>query len=150
MRHAFASSTLALVALLNGAPSWAGAAAGSFAVGITLNNSSSPSSSSAPQSAAGQDVCFSRSLSGLTRARVEVTCSTGRFVSIDAVPGLPFLGVHGGAFRYVIPFVAETTAWEAAGAVQGTVTMLRVYDLTRPEGPGNAWWDRPLEMRVSF
>jgi hypothetical protein len=155
MRHAFASSTLALVALLNGAPSWAGAAAGSFAVGITLNNPSSPSSSSNPsvaQPAAGQDVCFSRSLSGLTRARVEVTCSTGRFVSIDAVPGLPFLGVHGGAFRYVVPFVAEATAWQAgdAGAVQGTVTMLRVYDLTRPEGPGNAWWDRPLEMRVSF
>jgi hypothetical protein len=149
MRHAFASSTLALVALLHGAPSWAGAAAGSFAVGITLNNPSNPS---APQSAAGPDACFSRSLSGLTRARVEVTCSTGRFVSIDAVPGLPFLGVHGGAFRYVIPFVAETTAWQAgdAGAVQGTVTMLRVYDLTRPEGPGNAWWDRPLEMRVSF
>jgi hypothetical protein len=146
MRHAFASSTLALMALLHGAPSSAGAAAGSFAVGITLNNPS------APQSAVGQDVCFSRSLSGLSRARVEVTCSTGRFVSIEAVPGQPFLGVHGGAFRYVIPFVAETSAWQAAdaGAVQGTVTMLRVYDLTQPEGPGNVWWDRPLEMRVSF
>lgn len=146
MRHAFASSTLALMALLHGAPSSAGAVSGSFAVGITLNNPS------APQSAVGQDVCFSRSLSGLTRARVEVTCQSGSFVSIEAVPGLPFLGVHGGAFRYVIPFVAETTAWEGGAAVdaQGTVTMLRVYDLTRPEGPGNAWWDRPLEMRVSF
>ena len=146
MRHAFAPLTLALMALLHGAPSWAGAAAGSFAVGITLNNPS------APQSVAGAEVCFSRSLSGLTRASVEVSCPSGRFVSIEAVPGLPFLGVHGGAFRYVIPFAAEAAAWKAAdGAIaQGTVTMLRVYDLTRPEGPGNTWWDRPLEMRVSF
>lgn len=146
MRHAFAPLTLALMALLHGAPSWAGASAGSFAVGITLNNPS------APQPVGGVDVCFSRSLSELTRASVEVSCPSGRFVSIEAVPGRPFLGVHGGAFRYVIPFVAETPPLEGGTGAdgEGTVTMLRVYDLTQPEGPGQTWWDRPLEMRVSF
>lgn len=152
MRHAIAPLTLALAALLPGAPSWAGAAASGFAVSITLNNASGPQpgqGAAVPQS--GPDVCFSSALGGLTRARVEVTCSAGRFVAIEALPGRPFAGVHGGAFRYVIPFVADNTVWgQLAAGGQGTVTMLRVYDLTRPEGPGNLWWDRPLEMRVSF
>jgi hypothetical protein len=145
MRQAIATLPLALMALLSGAPSWAGAAAGSFAVGITLNNPSGQ-----PQSRPG--VCYSRTLSEQTRARVEVNCATGEFVAIEAVPGVPFLGVHGGAFRYAIPLVAEATALDAGepASGQGTITMYRVYDLTQPEGPGNLWWDRPVEMRVSF
>ena len=100
----------------------------------------------------GPDLCFSRSLSEQTRARVEVTCAAGRFVSIEAIPGARFLGVHGGAFRYVVPFAAAARLQDAGEAWSGggTVTMLRIYDLTRPEGPGELWWDRPLEMRVSF
>jgi hypothetical protein len=149
MRHAIAPLTLALAALLNGAPSWAGAAAGSFAVSITLNTVN------APQPAA--PVCFTRTLKGFTRAGVAVACSSKQVVNIEALPGVRFVGPQSGAFRYVVPFVSQGSSWDVgpiAGiawpAGQGTVTMLQVYDLTRPEGPGNVWWDRLLEMRVSF
>jgi hypothetical protein len=141
-----------MVALLSGAPSWAGSAAGSVAVSITVNGSSGWPQPGPGFPQPGTDVCFSRSLSEQTRARVEVTCAAGQFVSIEAVPGVRFLGVHGGAFRYVVPLLATPTALGAGEAWSGggTVTMLRIYDLTRPEGPGELWWDRPLEMRVSF
>lgn len=148
MRHAIAPFTLALAALLNGAPSWAGAAAGSFAVSITLNPLNGP---------VVAPVCSTRTLSGFSRASVAVACSSRQAVNIEAVPGVRFVGPHTGAFRYVIPFVSQATAGDVAAlsgfafpAGQGTVTMLRVYDLTRPEGPGSVWWDRLLEMRVSF
>ncbi len=131
MRHALASLTLVLAALLPGAPSWAGAAATRIAVGITLNNPSWP------QSRPG--LCLSRSLSERARARVEVTCAPGEFVDIEALPALPFLAEG--------PAPDESASLTAA---QGTVTMIRVFDLMWPEGSANTSWDRPLEMRVTF
>ncbi len=131
MRHAIAPLTVALAALLLGAPSWAGAAASSFAVSITVNNPSGM------QSRPG--LCFSRSLSERARAGVEVSCASGEFVDIEAMPPLPF---------FAEPSARDDGA--SLTAAQGTVTMIRVFDLMWPEGPGNSSWDRPLEMRVTF
>ena len=162
MRQAsIAPLTLALAALLHGAPASAGSSASSFAVSITLGavagTTPVPPGSAlvpVPQPQARPGVCYSRTLSEQTRARVEVTCSSDQFVSIEAIPGVPFLGVHGGAFRYSIPFVAETASWEADASgrtgAMGTVTMLRLYDLSGGKGLDDAWWDRAVEMRVSF
>lgn len=131
MRHALASLTLVLAALLPGAPSRAGAAASSVAVSITLNNPSGA------QPRAG--LCLSRSLSERLWARVEVTCAPGEFVDIEAMPALPF--------------IAEASPRDdgtSLTAAQGTVTMIRVFDLMWPEASTYTYWDRPLEMRVSF
>ena len=162
MRQApFARVILATAALLLGAPSSAGTSDGSFAVGITLRSPGTgptpvpPALVPLPSPSSG--VCYSRSLSEQTKALVEVACRSGAFLSITAVPGVPFLGVHGGAFRYAIPFSAQGSVFDAAvvdgfgwRTGRGTITMQRLYDLTNPAGPGDVWWDRPLEMRVSF
>lgn len=149
---------LALTALLNGAPSWAGAS-GAVTVGITLSRSgvAAPSSSStAAPLAPASGLCRSRTLSEATGASVEVACRTGQFVSIAPQPGAPYLGVHGGAFRYSIALRTELAVWEMAVTGEpatlgwGTVTALRIYDLTPPQAPGEGAWDRPLELLVGF
>lgn len=161
MRSAsFAPALPALMALLAGAPSWAGTAVENFAVGITL---SQPGGSGVtpvpaqPQQPPRAGACYSRSLSEQTGATVQVVCESGQFVSIEAVPGQPFLGMHGGAFRYSLSIVRDRSVHDAVAADgfgwrtgRGTVTMLRLYDLTNPDGPGDFWADRPLELLVSF
>ena len=135
MRFAFAPLTLALVALLHGAPSRAGASAGDVMVGIRLDK---------PLAAAATDAlplrpgaCRSRSLGERTQAGAEVTCASGEYASIQA-------------FRFGMNF-----AWDAAPAAGsgemrlGTVTIRRLFDLTQ-DGPDDTWWGVPLEMRVSF
>src|SRR4051812_13432363 len=107
MRSAtFAPVLPALMALLAGAPSWAGSTDKNLTVGITLSQPGGsavkpipPQTTPNPQRAG---VCFSRSLSEKTGAVVQVACDSGQFVSIEAVPGQRFLGVHGGAFRYTL------------------------------------------------
>ena len=164
MRQAFlATLTLALLALLNGAPAAAGATAGTFAVDITLGTPGSgsspvlPASAPAPMSAPSPQLrsgtCYSRSMSEQTGARVEVMCSSGQFVSIEAMPRAAFLDAHPGSFG---PLVAERSVWAAlAGDGSGwktgsaTITMLRLYDTSR-DLTGGAWADRPVEVRVSF
>jgi hypothetical protein len=165
MRSAtFAPVLTALMALLTGAPSWAGSADRSVSVSITLSQPGGsggsgvtpvPPQPSQPSQRAG--VCYSRSLSEQTRASVQVVCDSGQFVSIEAVPGQPFLGVHGGAFRYAMSIDRDRSVYEAAAKDPfgwrtgwGTVTMLRLYDVQHAGGPGDFWADRPLELLVSF
>ena len=173
MRHAsFAPGTLAAMALLAGAPSQAGTSGASFAVGINLSQSaasspppvpgpagaatpSSPPSGPLPPLPSG--ACYSTALSAQTGALVAVACASGQFVSIAPRPGAPFPGVHGGAFRYTISEASELSVLDAVALDAfgwrtgwGSVTMLRLYDLTRRDGPGDVWSDRPLEMLVTF
>jgi len=162
MRFAsFAPVTLGLMALLTGAPSWAGATGETFTVGITLSQTpgtgSAPAAPQFPPQSPRPGACYSRALSEETGALVEVACASGLFVSIEALPRAAFLGAHGGAFRYSMSTAADLSVWDAVASdafgwrtAWGTVTMLRLYDLTWPDGPGDLWWDRPLEMRVSF
>ena len=162
MRSAsFAPVLPALMALLAGAPSWAGTTEASVTVGITLSQPGGSGITPVPPPTPGQPqragVCFSRSLSEQTGAVVQVACDSGQFVSIEAVPGQRFLGVHGGAFRYSMSISKDRSVYEAAASDAfgwrtgwGTVTMLRLYDLTQPDKPGDVWSDRPLELRVSF
>jgi hypothetical protein len=124
------------VALLNGAPSWAGASAGSFSVGITLGVPGVVPGPVPPQNLQ-PGVCLSRSLSERTRASVEVTCAAGEYASIQA-------------FHFGTNF-----GWDAAPAAgagwtgSGTVTMRPLFDATR-DGLGDPWWDGLVELRVSF
>ena len=161
----FAPATLAMMALLNGAPSWAGANGGQLGVGITLSQTPASGSGGAAtlvktasrtSLAPPSGVCRSRTLSESTGASVEVACRSGQFVSIAPQPGASFFGVHGGAFRYSITFRTELSMWDAAmigdppGLGWGTVTALRLYDLAPVQGPQDGGWDGPLEMLVSF
>ena len=106
------------------------------AAGRVGGDSGSAAGAPQPQRAG---VCFSRSLSEKTGAVVQVACDSGQFVSIEAVPGQRFLGVHGGAFRYTLSIAKDRSVYEAAAndafgwrTGWGTVTMLRLYDLTQP------------------
>src|SRR6476646_11029072 len=161
MRSASIAPALsALMALLAGAPSWAGSTSENFTVGITLSQPGgsggapvSPSPAQPPRAG----VCYSKSLSEKTGASVQVVCDSGQFVSIEAVPGQPFLGVHGGAFRDSMSIDRDRSVYEAAAKDPfgwrtgwGTVTMLRLYDVHAAGGPGDFWADRPLELLVSF
>ena len=165
MRSASLAAVLpALMALLAGAPSWAGSGAENFTVRITLSQPGSsggsggiaPGSPQMPSQPPRAGVCYSQSLSQKTGASVQVVCDSGQFVSIEAVPGQPFLGVHGGAFRYSMSIDRDRSVYEAAAKDPfgwrtgwGTVTMLRLYDV-HADGPGDYWADRPLELLVSF
>ena len=162
MRSAsFAPVLPALVALLAGAPCWAGSTSENFTVDITITQPGGGSAvtpgSPSPAQPSRPGVCYSRSLSEKTGASVQVVCDSGQFVSIEAVPGQPFLGVHGGAFRYSMSIDRDRTAYEAAAKDPfgwrtgwGTVTMLRLYDVQHAGGPGDFWADRPLELLGSF
>jgi len=136
MRHAFAPLTLALMALLHGAPSWAGAGAGGVAVGIRLDKPLAAAATDAP-APLRPGACRSRSLDEPTQAGAEVTCASGEYASIQAF--------HSGM----------NFAWDAAPAAgstemrMGTVTIRRLFDVTQ-DGPDETWWALPLEMRVSF
>jgi hypothetical protein len=145
------------MALLAGAPSWAGSGAENFTVGITLSPPGGSGFVAGPSQPPRPGVCYSRSLSEKTGASVQVVCDSGQFVSIEAVPGQPFLGVHGGAFRYSMSIDRDRSLYEAAAKDPfgwrtgwGTVTMLRLYDVQHAGGPGDFWADRPLELLVSF
>jgi hypothetical protein len=89
-------------------------------------------------------LCVSQSLSQSTGALVQVTCSTGQFVSIGPRPGAPFAGVHGGAFTYYLApapnFQLDTSRSVMQGA--GTVTEYRVYSRDQ--------YDRFIDILVSF
>jgi hypothetical protein len=144
----------ALVALLAGAPSWADSDAQNVTVGITL---SQPGGSGVtpvpPQPSQRAGVCYSRSLSERTGATVQVVCDSGQFVSIEALPGQRFLGVHGGAFRYSMSIDRDRFGTGSAAENPfgwGTVTMLRVYDVEQAAGPGDFRADRPLELVLNF
>lgn len=97
-------------------------------------------------------ICISTSLSRVTNATVRVTCQGNQFVSIEPREGRPFVGTHGGAYRFAFSQRSGlpsnlggvgSGASELEDAVgQGTVTALRVLDLRES--------DEKLELLVSF
>lgn len=137
---------LALGALA--APGGAATTGATFDVNISLSAPGTPPPSGGGGSAAAgtADFCVSQSLSDATGAIVRVVCKSGQFVSIEARPGSPFLGVHGGAFRYYfangmpahLRFLGESNPWVGPG----TVTSIRVKYLEDLDGI--------VEMQVGF
>ncbi len=138
MKRLRGGQLVAAGALLAAPTVWAGSASGLFSVNITLNN---------PLPAA-QDVCISETLSAQTNAVVQVVCSSGQFVRIDPDPAKPFLGTHGGAFRYHFGPCYEIGPPDSLGSDDlryigaGTVTAVRIYN------PGSK--TSLLELLVSF
>lgn len=113
----------------------AGDAMGSFGVNIRLNESAS-------------GICISTTLSGQTNAIVRVTCQGGEFVSIEQRNGRPFVGTHGGTYRFSFTGIKSVPyGWLASDELydwigQGTITALRILRLTER--------DERLELLVSF
>ncbi|WP_139237339.1 hypothetical protein [Polaromonas sp. YR568] len=143
MRRMAAAALLALGGLSTQAG--AGSATGSFNVNINLMVPASPNSGLG-QVPATSGFCTSESLSQASNALVTVVCGTGQFVSIRPMPGKPFTGTHGGAFRYIFgPGMAagpSTNSQLNPYVGTGTVTSLRVLDISGQEGI--------LEFLVSF
>lgn len=86
----------------------------------------------------GPGACISETLGRQAQALVRVACGSGQFVSITPMPGKPFLGTHGGAFRYHIDVGAASTVLPADADSfyrdMGTVTALRVFNANDPDG----------------
>jgi hypothetical protein len=121
---------LALVLGLSSAAAIADTASGTFSVHIRLDSSG---------------LCISEALSQETNALVNVTCSRGQFVTIEPAPDKPFLGTHGGAFRFYFDAqdrlaMAPHQSFPSSGV--GTITALRIYNADGQDGP--------LEMMVTF
>ena len=135
---------LALGALA--APGGAATTGTNFDVNITLTAPGAPPSGGGSPPQGSADFCVSQSLSDATGAIVRVVCRSGQFVSIEPRPGSPFLGVHGGAFRYYfangIPadlrYLGDSNPWVGPG----TVTSIRVKYLEDLDGI--------VEMQVGF
>ncbi len=134
MRALVLSAVAAMLAGHVAVPAGAATANATFNVNITLNTP--------PQA----DVCVSSTLSAQTNALVKVVCRSNQFVSIEPLQGTPFVGTHGGAYRYifapntVVPYALLGDSDPHIGS--GTITSLRVFNL-------NALHDR-LELLVSF
>lgn len=104
-------------------------------------------------------ICTSQALSVATGALVRVACSSSQFVGIEPAPGQPFVGVHGGAYRYSLrqaPLAAGAqrgmgTSGAARRQDAGSVTVLSVSTPTADAGTlrGDAP-ERPLQMLVTF
>lgn len=94
----------------------AGQTSADFTVRVTLN-----------------EICVSALLSAQTQAEVKVFCPTGQFVQIEAAPDKPFLGTHGGAFRFSLPQAALPSGVVFANADpllgSGTYASLRITNL---------------------
>lgn len=130
----FRKVALCVGMLASATPGMAGQAGGQFNVQIKLN-----------QQGTAPGVCISQSLSEQTNALVQVACQTGQFVSITPYPGKPFLGTHGGAFRYHFSGNNVSGGMLDAGKPYigaGTITALRIYNANGS--------DELLEMLVSF
>lgn len=131
----FSKVALCIGMLVSVTPGMAGQASGQFNVQIKLN-----------QQETAPGVCISQTLSEQTSALVQVACQTGQFVSITPIPGRPFLGTHGGAFRYGFNGnnVSGGSMFNAGNPYigAGTITALRIYNADGSDGP--------LEMLVSF
>jgi len=138
------------------APGGAASVGGAFDVAITLTVPGAPpptGGGGTPPTAGGGTptansggLCVSQSLSDATGAVVRVICNSGQFVSIEANPNGPFLGVHGGAFRHYfatgmpanLRFLGGLDPWIGPG----TVTSIRVKYLEDLDGI--------VEMQVGF
>lgn len=126
--------------VLTGLPAQAAQTSGVFSVGITLTTQQAGGAVS-PMSSQG--LCISDTLSAATHATVRVACSSGQFVSIEPAPGQPFLGTHGGAFRY---HFGPGTEAQSVGVgdmrhslAAGTVTAYQVRELRERAGRLELW-----------
>jgi hypothetical protein len=142
---------LLLCSLMSG--SHAGTSAGQLSVNITLTGTDTGTAlgtgvNTAAFSAPG--VCISQTLSEKTNAVVRVVCGTGQFVSMTANPNVRFLGVNGGAYRYVLS-PGITSPGPQSGSLglsndfypgTGTVTAWRIYNVDGSDGP--------LEVLLTF
>ena len=116
----------------------AGNDSASFNVKITLHRPGG-SSSNAP------GVCTSQSLSMENGAHVRVVCESGQFVSISPIPGLDFVGTHGGAYSYY--FGSTLSGINVAGYGEfahgaGSIASYRIFGVTEVDGR--------LDLLVSF
>lgn len=147
------TATALAIALALGAfaaPSGAATLGGTFDVDITLTAPGGPpptgGGGGTPSAGSSSDICVSQALSEATGAVVSVVCRSGHFVSIESQPGTPYLGVHGGAYRYYfangIPASLRYLGGENPWVGPGTVTSLRVI---YPED-----LDGFIEMQVGF
>lgn len=92
--------------------------------------------------------CETQTLTSAPNALVRVVCDNGRFVSIGPDPRKPFVGSHGGAYRFHLQPGAAVSGLLDEGLDpywwgRGTVTAMRIYGT--PRDPTD-----PLEMMVSF
>ena len=123
------------------APVFAGTAQSTFAVQINLRNPVAGSG--------GPDICTSQTLSASTNATVKVICGTNIFVSIEPSPTVPFVGVHGGAFSFMLEptsLLIQSTSLsdDPLGYMgAGTITTMHVF---HDDDRGND----TMEMLVSF
>ena len=90
-------------------------------------------------------VCTSQTLSEENRAHVRVVCESGQFVSISAIPGLDFVGTHGGAYSYY--FGSTLSGINVAGYGEfahgaGSIASYRIFGVTEVDGR--------LDLLVSF
>lgn len=161
--RAFLPLTLAVMALCDGALSRARADTGQFGVHITLSRASgavglgvAPATTSSAQAHPPSGLCRSSTLSETDSAMVEVSCRLGQFVSIAPDPATSLVGLHD-AFRYPLSFRIEWSVWNATptkGGVPrlgwGTVTAVRLYDVSPLDGSAEERWSQPLDMLVTF
>ena len=120
-----AAVTAMVLALSAQGVAMAGATTGTLMVTISL------------QGNAG--LCTSQTLSQVTSALVRVACTSGQFVNIEVDPAKPFLGVHGGAYRFSF---GPGLVWPQHGyggispsLDAGTVTALSIPSANRGLGP---------------
>jgi hypothetical protein len=135
LRRILAKAALGLACLSAVFTCAAAGSSGTFKVRITLNNPNG----NAP------GVCTSETLSEENRAHVRVVCESGQFVSISAIPGIDFVGTHGGAYSYY--FGSTLSGINVAGYGEfahgaGSIASYRIFGVTEVDGR--------LDLLVSF
>ncbi len=141
MRMSLTFWSLASSLLLCGSALAQASTSASFRVTIQLAVPSSPAAEPASR-------CETQTFTSAPNALVRVVCNNGRFVSIAPDPRKPFVGSHGGAYRFHLQPNAVASALLDDGIDpywwgRGTVTAMRIYGT--PRDPTD-----PLEMMVSF
>lgn len=141
MRAARTFGLLATSLVLCGGALAQGSTSASFQVRIQLTVPGSPAAEPASR-------CETQTLTSAPNALVRVVCNSGRFVSIAPDPRKPFVGSHGGAYRFHLQPSSVVSGLLDEGLDplwwgRGTVTAMRIYGA--PREPTD-----PLEMLVSF
>ncbi len=118
-----------------------GVTTASFSVTVHLSQPGTPAAEPSAR-------CETQTLTSAPNALVRVVCDNGRFVSIAPDPRKPFVGSHGGAYRFHLQPGAVVSGLLDDGIDpywwgRGTVTAMRIYGT--PRDPTD-----PLEMLVSF
>lgn len=116
-------------------------ASGGFQIHIRLNTPGTPA-------AEPNSHCETQTVASAPNALVRVVCGDGRFVSIGPDPRKPFVGSHGGAYRFHLQPGGSVSSLLDEGIDafwwgRGTVTAMRIYGVARDAND-------PLEMMVSF